>query len=69
MNMIYANFSEDLIRCWCFDCSKIFFTDGNAPVGFTVCAYCQKKNYDFDMNFRYSGRRRQQAAKQHQIKI
>ncbi len=56
MIMEYTCFPENLIRCWCFDCNKIFLTDGNSQIGSTICVYCGNKNYDFDLNFRYSKR-------------
>ena len=56
-------FQERLLRCWCFDCNKIFLIDGDSPIGSTVCIYCTNKNYDFDLNFRYSRRKKVEIVK------
>lgn len=56
--MNYNGISECVIRCWCFDCGKIFLVNGESAIGESGCSYCRKKNYDFDTNFRYSARRK-----------
>lgn len=48
---------ENFLRCWCFDCEKIFYLDGDESCGQSCCCRCRKKNFDFDLNGRYSGRK------------
>lgn len=54
--MMENSHDEILILCWCFDCKKIFIADGNSQIGSVKCVRCGGKNYDFDMNLKYSMR-------------
>jgi hypothetical protein len=61
--MEHSGPSENFIACWCFDCKRLFFIPGDSPIRTTVCLYCGNKNYDFDMNSRYSKRKKERKGK------